>query len=102
MDMQIEKRESGERVEVYVEGSPASIGDSEELKEEILRAYSEPERPLDIYFATAPAISSNLIGFFMKAIKADKADLRVFVKNRELYESLRRLNMLDIINVNRY
>jgi len=98
--MNIEIKESGNHLDIFCIGSFDSIDESIKIKREFQKAVAlNSGKKLNIHFQDTLALPSSVIGTMLELKEIENADISIIVNRDELFEALRRLTLLEILNV---
>ena len=97
--MQIEKKYDGHVNKMVIKGLIKSVEDSAYFKEVMLEMLGTPSKALSIYIEDSFIVTSSIIGYILKAINIDKADITLYVHEDDLYKLLSQLNLLEQLHV---
>lgn len=98
MDIRIE--DNGGQVNINISGVVSTIEETMQAKNAISEVYSKNnDAVIRVIFENSYVITSSLIGFLIKLIRGDKADITIIAKDTQLYNLISRLNLQDILNV---
>ncbi|MBO8143669.1 MAG: hypothetical protein H0Z16_03665 [Thermodesulfobacterium sp.] len=85
--------------EVIVSGDVVSISDYWLIKEKVINLVEKGNKEIIITFNDAEFLSSSIIGFFLKLTLKDKINLKVKVKNPQLYSFMEILGLIKTFQV---
>jgi hypothetical protein len=98
--MEVSINRGSESLEVEVRGGIDSFQEISELKNRLhTHARIHPEIPMEIYFLDAYVIPSSVIGTILELIEIEKIEVRVKVAKEELYETLQKLMLQEILHL---
>jgi len=98
--MNIELVDKSGTQSLKVLGQISSLQDTIEFKQHLQRACASG--PVNIYFEDCIMIPSSVLGAILQKKEIDKMTVKVFVRQKELIESLQRLRLSDILNLTQY
>jgi len=100
--MEISVEKIGVETNVSVIGSVSTIDDSAVLKKHVNEAFDgEFSNRVNLSFIDSYVMTSSLIGYFIKLVRTDKANIVIIIHDTQLYNLIERLNLIDILNVRR-
>ncbi|MDF2953962.1 MAG: hypothetical protein OD816_001207 [Thermodesulfobacterium sp.] len=85
--------------EVIVSGDVVSISDYWLIKEKVINLVEKGNKEIIIIFNDAEVLSSSIIGFFLKLVLKDKINLKVKVRNSQLYSFMETLGLIKTLQV---
>jgi len=85
--------------EVIVSGNVISISDYWLIKENVINLVEKGHKEIIITFNDAELLSSSVIGFFLKLTLKDKINLKIKVKNPQLYSFMEILGLIKTLQV---
>jgi anti-anti-sigma regulatory factor len=98
--MEFSTTTSGSKTVITIKGDVASITDTANIKEEISKIIEKnPNNAIDIIFQESHSISSAFLGYLLKIIQGDQKNITLYPKNSSLYIVLKRINLLQMLNV---
>lgn len=98
--MNVRIKENSNQVSIIVTGVVGTIDDTLKVKTAIVDSFHQNKQAdINLYFEDSYVITSSMIGFLIKFIRGDKANLSIYPKDAQLYNLIERLNLLDILNV---
>lgn len=81
-----------------VHGDIIQISDSDKIKDELKKELAQNSR-VELLIHNSPTITSALIGFLLKTVKIDGADITLRVRSKKLYETLEHMLLAETFNV---
>ncbi|MDR2904573.1 MAG: hypothetical protein LBU73_01265 [Helicobacteraceae bacterium] len=90
--------ESGVTV-VKIDGTIKSVSDSQSIKDAVLACRGD--LPIKILIVNSFSITSSVIGFLLKKVQADKADITIEVMDNRLLELFESLNLAEALRVSK-
>lgn len=98
--MQIKTKNTERAVEVHIEENIKSLNDNDVIKKQIENIWHEyDDKAINIYIHDSFIITSSVIGFLIKFIKKDKMNITLYIYNKELYEMLDDMNLVEVLNI---
>jgi hypothetical protein len=98
--MKIETGDKSGIRSLTVLGQIASLQDVTEFKQVLARACSQGS--VNIYFEESIVLPSSIIGALLQKKEIDKVELKIFVRRKELLESLQKLRLSDMLGLAYY
>jgi hypothetical protein len=98
MTVNVEKKPEG--YEVHIDGTIKSVADSQSIKDAV-GGCEDSKLPIHIRIDNSFSVTSSVIGFMLKKVQADKADVRITVSDERLYDLFKSLNLATILNVHK-
>ena len=83
-----------------VKGQISSLQDTMEFKKALQSACTSGS--VNIYFEECIVLPSSVIGALLQKKEIDKVVLKIFVRQKELIESLQRLRLSDMLGLTSY
>jgi hypothetical protein len=98
--MKIETGSKSGAVSLTVFGQIASLQDATKFKQILSRTCSQG--PVSVYFEECIVLPSSVIGALLQKKEIDKAELKIFIRRKELMESLQKLRLSDMLGLASY
>ena len=86
-----------------VKGQIGSLQDTVEFKQALRQAcMSSKNGAVSVYFEECIILPSSIIGALLQKKEIDKMEIKTFVRQKELSESIQRLRLADILGLTSY
>jgi len=97
--MKIEKIKEAAGVKLIVTGLIKSVEDSATFKEAALEAFTANHNAqITIHIKESFIITSSIIGTLLKMIKKDGAKISLYIYQNDLFELIKKLNLVELLN----
>jgi len=83
---------------IKVEGNVKSISDYNELKNSIDQIVKS-QKNIIVEFVDSMSLASSAIGYFTKLVNVDNVVLKLYVNDKQLFELLDDLGLIQVLNV---
>ena len=83
---------------IKVEGNVKSISDYNELKNSIDQIVKS-QKSIIVEFVDSMSLTSSAIGYFTKLVNVDNVVLKLYVNDKQLFELLDDLGLIQVLNV---
>jgi len=83
---------------IKVEGNVKSISDYNELKNSIDQIVKS-QKNIIVEFVDSMSLTSSAIGYFTKLVNVDNVVLKLYVNDKQLFELLDDLGLIQVLNV---
>jgi len=98
--MNIEIIEHDEIVDINCRGFIEGLEDSLKIKREFQKAVMlNSKKKVNIYFYDSFTLPSSVIGTILELKEIEHIDISIKVEKKELFETLRRLTLVEILNI---
>ena len=97
--MNISDYKRGDTAIIEVVGDIKSVSEIAEFKSQFSKVCLSKPKFLEISFIDSSFIASAVIGALLQKKEIDKLQMSVIVSKKELFDSIARLGLVDILNV---
>ncbi|MBF0564455.1 MAG: hypothetical protein HQK89_04370 [Nitrospirae bacterium] len=87
--------------EITISGHIRTIEDYQKIKQVVNSVVETGHKSVTIMIPESLAMTSSVIGFFLKLVFENKVDLKMYVKDERLYNLLEVLNLVTVFKVSR-